>query len=451
MRVFHVLLGSLLTTLALPYSGACQESVVLGERFTPGFMQNVHSRTALKGELTLPADKGKTPEKVEIVGRSSIHYDERLLPADGKTAEQKSLRIYREIDFKRLVTDRQGKIEKQEVSLRPEVRRQVVLRKGHAKVPFSPDGPLTWGEIDMLRTDLYTPALAGLLPGRAVKPGDTWQATAAAVAELTDMDKIEEGGITCKYELEEVIGGNRVAHVTLHGDLRGVNEDGPNRQKLTGRLYFDLRGSYVSYLSINGEHFLLDKDGKVNGRMTGEFVLVRRLNPRNLDLADDAVAKTAVEPTAENTLLLFEDLDLGVSFRYPRRWRVGRVQVNQGQITLDETNGSGLLITVDALAKIPSAPDYQREVQGYLKEQKATVTRVGRPDRVAGPPNELDRFDILVETGGQKALMEYLIARQPNAGATFAARLLETDRDALAREVERIARSLTLKRKLGEK
>jgi hypothetical protein len=47
--------------------------------------------------------------------------------------------------------------------------------------------------------------------------------------------------------------------------------------------------------------------------------------------------------------------------------------------------------------------------------------------------------------------MDYLIARQANAGATFAARLLENDRDVLMKEVEGIARSLTLSRKLDGK
>ena len=45
----------------------------------------------------------------------------------------------------------------QESTLRPGVRRLVVLRSRSAKVPFSPDGPLTWGEIDLIRTDVFNP------------------------------------------------------------------------------------------------------------------------------------------------------------------------------------------------------------------------------------------------------------------------------------------------------
>ena len=41
----------------------------------------------------------------------------------------------------------------------------VVIKAGERKAPFSPDGPLTWGEIDVVRTDVFNPALVpGLLP-----------------------------------------------------------------------------------------------------------------------------------------------------------------------------------------------------------------------------------------------------------------------------------------------
>src|SRR5262249_33415342 len=161
--------------------------------------------------------------------------------------------------------------------LRPEVRKIVVLRAGRAKNSFSPDGPLTWGEIDLLRTDLFTPTLAGLLPPNPVKPGDTWKATDPPVAELTDLEKIDEGSVECRLEELTTVAGRKVAHIRLGGTLKGVNEDGPTRQVLSGTLYFDLEGNFISYLSIKGEHQLLDKQGKVAGTNEGQFILTRSL------------------------------------------------------------------------------------------------------------------------------------------------------------------------------
>lgn len=418
-----------------------QEAVVLAEKFFSGYEYRVQTRVDLTGDLQVPVEKDKPPQKVKMTGRSTIDYDERVLPADGKAADQKTIRQYRNIDFRRTVGD-----QPQESSLRSNVRRLVVMKKAQAKVPFSPDGPLTWNEIDMLRTDIFIPELAGLLPGRAVKPGESWVVRESTIMELTDLEKIDKGSLTAKFETEENIGGRRVAHITLSGDLSGINEDGPNRQKIIGRMYFDIRGEYISYLSINGESLMLDKDGATTGQMAGEYVMVRRMMPRNQQLADGALAQITIEPNADNTLLLYEEPDLGVKLLHPRRWRIGRVA--RGQITLDESNGSGLLITVEPLKRVPSAAEYLRESQAFLEKQKAKIGRMSQPTRLQNPPNEVEQFHFDAVLSDQPVVMDYLIVRQPNAGATFAARLLENDRDALMKEVERMARTLTLSRKL---
>src|SRR5207253_1999102 len=142
----------------------------------------------LSGSLTLPGEKGQAARSLAIAGKSAIEYDERILSqaADGKV--KKTLRMYGRMDFERKVGD-----QLQQNSLRPEVRRLVILRHNHVEVPFAPAGPLTWGEIDLVRTDVFTPALAGLLPERAVQPGATWQAGLYAVQELTDLERVDEG------------------------------------------------------------------------------------------------------------------------------------------------------------------------------------------------------------------------------------------------------------------
>src|SRR5262249_39314018 len=133
--------------------------------------------------------------KIKITGKSVIDYAERILESDGKEADHKTLRVYEKIDFVKTAGDRTD-----EMTLRPAVRRLVVMKKGKDKVPFSPDGPLIWGEIEMLRTDFVIPALAGLLPENAVKPGDSWKAAAAAVAQLTDIDKVDKSEWTCTLD-----------------------------------------------------------------------------------------------------------------------------------------------------------------------------------------------------------------------------------------------------------
>ncbi len=277
-------------------------------------------------------------------GTSAIEYDERVLDVGKDGQIRKTARLCRRTDFRRTVGDRP-----QENSLRPEVRRLILLRHQNKEVPFSPDGPLMWGEIDLIRTDVFTPALTGLLADHPVRLGDRWSATQSAIQELTDLERIEEGSLECRLEQFTTVEKRRHARVSFRGSVRGTNEDGPNRQQLEGYFFFDLESNHLSYLFVQGKHFLLDKDGKEVGRVEGRFVLTRQAHTRCAELSESALQGVVVEPNDDNTLLLYDNPDLGVRFRYGRRWHVAGVRGSQ--VALDGADGSGLLLTLDPLTR----------------------------------------------------------------------------------------------------
>lgn len=431
----------------LPGVTQAQTPITLRESFTPGYQYHVSTRVEISGTLTPPPPKpgtpnaGTAPKPVTVAGQSAMEYDERFLGADAQSA--KAIRIYRTIDLHRRIGE-----QPQESTLRAAVRRLVVLRGRAAKVPFSPDGPLTWGEIDLIRTELFTPSLVGLLPDKPVKPGDRWQASPAAVSELTDLEKVEEGSLECRLDEIAPLAGRRHARVSISGSVRGVNEDGPTRQQIDGYFYFDLEANHLGYLSFKGVHLLLDGSGKESGRIEGRFTLTRQVNlpanQRPAELSDAALRGVALEPNADNTLLLYDNPELGVRLLYPRRWRIGAVQGRQ--VVLDDVGGNGLLLTLDPLTRIPTGQQYLAESRGYLEKQKAKLVRVNPLRKLQAPPQELEQFSVDVEMAGQSATVAYYIIRQSNGGATMAARLLPRDLAETQRDVERIARSVVITR-----
>jgi hypothetical protein len=388
--------------------------------------------------MTLPSEKNRTePRTLGVTGNSAIDYDERVLGAGVDGQVQKTIRIYRRIDFQRKVGD-----QPQDSTLRAPVRRLVILRDKNVKVPFSPDGPLTWGEIDLVRTDLFSPMLAGLLPDKVVRPGDRWTAANTAIQELTDMERLEEGQVECRFEQITTLSKRRHARVAFTGNVRGINEDGPNRQQLDGYFFFDLESNHLSYLSLKGLSLLLDKEGKTLGRIEGRFVLTRQAHARVQDLSDDTLKGVTLEPNAENTRLLYDNPELGVRFLYPRRWRVAGVHGRQ--IALDEANGSGLLLTLEPLSQVPSGAQFLTESRDYLLKQKAKLLRTESPKTIQPAPRELQQFALEVEIAAQRVLMDYFVVRQAAGGATLAARLLPTELPALRKEVDQIAHSVAV-------
>src|SRR5438132_12679894 len=307
MQIFSLLTSPRFFVLATLFGAAAvadaEESIRLRETFPAGYQYHVSSRVELSGSLSLPQEKGQaTPKALAVTGTSAIEYDERIVDSAADGQVQKTVRIFRRIDFERRVGDRP-----QESTIRPAVRRMVVLRLQHAEVPFSPDGPLTWGEIDLVRTDVFTPALAGLLPDKPVRPGERWTAAESAVQELTDMERIDDGHVECRFEQITTLSKRRHARIAFAGTVRGINEDGPNRQELDGYLFFDLESNHLSYLSLKGISWLLDKDGKSLGRIEGQFVLTRQAHTHAADLSNEALKGITLEANAENTLLLYEN------------------------------------------------------------------------------------------------------------------------------------------------
>jgi hypothetical protein len=436
---YRLLLTGWLFCLACASSLAAEEPIQLRERFAAGYEYHVSTRVDLAGTLNVPAEKDKpAPKPLSVRGSSAIEYDERILEMAQDGQVRKTVRLCRRTDFRRSVGDRP-----QENSLRPEVRRLILLRYQNKEVPFSPDGPLMWGEIDLIRTDVFTPALTGLLAGHPVRLGDRWSATQPAIQELTDLERIDEGSLECRLDQLKDIEKRRHARISFRGTLRGANEDGPNRQELEGYFFFDLESNHLSYLYLQGKHFLLDKDGKEVGRIDGRFVLTRQANTRASDLSDTALKGVATEPNADNTLLLYDNAELGVRFLYPRRWHVASVRGSQ--VTLDSADGSGLLLTLDPLTRAPTGARFLAESRDWLGKQQARLLRIEQPRTLRSVP-VLEHFSLEAEMGKQKFVMDYYVTRQNNGGATLAARLLPDDLAALQKEVERIALSVAVTR-----
>ena len=439
----NALFWSVLPTLLAPtLEVRAQEAVTLAERFDPTEAYHVELKTRISGRLAIPGEAGKPPTVVPMSGSSLLSYDERPLPSDDPKALS-ALRVYRDVEFARTVG---GKDQRAEV--RPAVRRMVVLRSDRGKkAPFSPDGPLTWGEIDVVRTDLFSPALVpGLLPNQPVRPGSRWRVGAEAVGELTDFEQVRAGELTAEFVSVVSLNGKRFAKLTVSGTVTGATDDGPSRQKLDGTAYFDLDARRLAYLNLNGTHELLAPDGKVTGKVDGTFVMTRGPATRTDDLSDAAARTLDLRPTESNTLLLYDNPDLGVRFLHPRRWRVGAVQGNQ--VTVEESGGGGVLITVESARTLPTAEQYLRESQDYLRKQKWTVGSADAPRRAADAPARVDRFGLDAEVNREKVRMEYAVVAQAEGGATVAARLPAADRAALERDVDGLVRSLAVTKRI---
>ena len=417
--------------------------VRLREDFSPESVTRARLETDLTGRLALPRPGGAAPEVVPFVGTSLVEYDERPLTPAADGAERVA-RLYTTVQMSRTLGDKP-----QSAEVRPAVRRMVVLRGTGSvagkKVPFSPDGPLTLGEIDVVRVELFAPALVGaLLPAGPVSPGAKWKAGEAAVRELTDYETVESSDLQVSFPAVVTLNGKRLAKLTLAGTVAGATEDGPSRQVIRGTGYFDLTDNRLTYLKITGKSQLLGPKGVTAGEVTGTFTLTRGKvePPPGLSLA--GLANVGLEPTAINSLLLYDDPSVGLKFLYPRGWRVGLTSGRQ--LALDESGGkSGLLITVTPPGRTPTLAGYQSEVKSFgAKEQWKFTAETPPASDAVKPALGVFGFDV-TRPSGEVSRLEYALVSTKDAGATVAIRIAPGPEAAKARaEALGVARSIEL-------
>lgn len=420
---------------------ATEPALLLSERFDPFTSYQVDLKVDLKGQLSVPSGNGHPERLLAMTGRSQLKYDERVLPSD-RDGSARTARIYREIQLRRSVDDRD-----QEATIRPEVRRLIILRSASGKkAPFSPDGPLLWAEIDLVRADLFIPALVrGFLPRQPVAVGDRWTVHADAVMELTDFDPIQEGQLIATYLASVNIDNRRYAKIAFEGTVRGIGTDGPSQNRLEGIAYFDREAERLTYLNLRGRHELQDASGKTHGWIEGRLVMTRYGVARIAELSDSALPAAAIAPSVENTQLLYDNRELGVRFLYSRRWRVSRVQGQQ--ITLEEPQGSGILMTLETVDTIPSPEQYLGESRGYLLKRKWNITSIEPPRRWS---REIHRFAINAQEDQRPVRMEYAVYAGSEGGLLLAARLSGADLQELQTDLERLLKSLTVRKPIKE-
>jgi hypothetical protein len=436
-------LAAVLSTLAA--ATAADPAVTLAEAFDEKNVCRVEVKSEIAGKIRVALGEGKPPKVVELTGRHHFVYDERSLPSED-AASKKLVRAYRTFDFTRTIGGQE-----QKAVVRPEVRRMVVLRSDKGKkAPFSPDGPLTFDEIDVVKNDLFGPTLvSGLLPPKPVTPGARWLATPEAVSDLTDLDRVTNGALD--VEFVGVIDANKrkYAKLSLAGAVRGDNEDGPSRQQIDGTAYFDLDAKRLSYLKLNGTHEMLDDKGQVTGKIEGSFTLTREDSPKAAEFTDDALKGLPLKPTDDNTQLLYDNPDLGVRFLHPRRWRVGVVQGRQ--VVLAEPQGGSVKLTVLPPTKTPTPAAFQAEVKTFLAREKVKLSPVPEVKRWQEKP-AVDRFGVDVEpASGGRLRMEFALVGTADGGVTVDARLPDKLAAELAPDLDRVLKSLAVTKRISDK
>lgn len=398
-----------------------------------GDVYKVGFKSSLKGNLPISTAPGKAPTNLDLEGVGSVVYIEQALDADERGRIDRVIRRYEGVDYQRSVA---GKSEP--VGLRDEVRRIVVDRRDPRELAYCPTGPLRGQEIDLLRTHLWTPALEGLFPKDPFAEGASWDAGDAAVKELLGLETIESGPLRCSYRGIIEHKGKKIGQVAFEGVVTGTSDEGRSRDQVRGGVYFDPASRRLASLRAVGTREILSAENKTVGKLDVDFQLI--VTPLEGDSELALAAKSLPRDVPEGaTDVIFENPLLGVGMLQPRSW--GVLEMGDRRVLFGQS-GSTLVLHREVDEKSPTGRQYLDEVLAQLRRDKVEPTRISAIDEEKTADGRRTHFQVEASLGKSPTLLDYWVVTEGARGVSLAGRLTGDLRTKMAKEIERMARSI---------
>lgn len=401
-----------------------------------GDVYRVMSKSSLKGTVETVDAPGKPPRTLDLDGVASVLYRERAIaPPTGPI--QKTLRAYETVVYRRVVA---GQV--QEAGLRDLAKPIVVDRSSDDEMIFSPAGPLTFAELDLLRTHVFVPGLEGLLSPAAIEAGARWRADVRAARELLGLRKVESGELDCEFTGFVDHKSGRLAQIGVTGKVVGLSEEGKSRDTIRAAVYLSAASGRMVSLRAIGKRELLGPSDRVVGNFDVDFQFL--LEPTE---PDDAIGPLAAEkvtgqPTSDQTALLYEHQALGIRFQHPRRLAVAKVE---GSRVILGAPGLSVVINVEPEGQAPTVEAYKEDVLKRLKDEKIDVKGGGAVQKIGrgAPGGERARFTFDAVRSGKPTVLDYWVIHEGKRGVTMAGSVSAIESALRLAEMATIARSMS--------
>ena len=269
-----------------------------------------------EGHLKAPSDK-KEVELLDMDVVARLAFQDRHLTLPPATRRRKqpevigAARHYREMDVTITIGD-------QTISpVLRDSRKLLGIRLQDGLLDYySPHGPLTREELDLIRLPGDRQTLSLLLPQQPVGIGTVWQLNSVALAAFLAIDAVGDSDV--KSELKEIEEG--FARVESEGIVHGAIAGVATEITLKCRYYFYIqRGEFASLQLVTRERREI---GHINPGVDVTARLKMRLEPQTDagHLSDQEIVpiqQTLHEPHHQ---LTYQSPQLGVAFYYGRDW-----------------------------------------------------------------------------------------------------------------------------------
>ncbi len=269
--------------------------------------------------------------------------------------------------------------------LRNDRRLMVLQTDGDSGNYFSPLGPLTREELDLIDVPGSGVLPELLLPGKELKVGETWTLTDAAVVRLLSLDAVHKQDIVGKYD--ELRDG--IAILSLEGKVAGAVGGVSSDVNLKAKLNLDPKQQLLTWLALSFTENRAIGHAQPGYDVTTRIRMLTALVDSAPDISEASISSLPLVAKSGETLLAFRSEKGGFELNHDRRWRVMSERYDNAVLRMIDR---GELVAQCNISKLKSfAKDekltletFQEDVKVALEKQKATITEAAQSTSEAG-------------------------------------------------------------------
>lgn len=299
-------------------SSAFAQAIPLSEDIKQGDLHRYELSLTVEGRLKVERD-GK-PDTIPLAARASHKFVERVEAPDARGGIGIGVRYYEAATSR---GDTGGDVSSRELGA--DRRVIVAQRTAEGTLHYSPEGPLSRDELDLVAEHFDTLGLAALLPGKEVKVGDTWVLTSDAAQHACLFEGLVKSELTGKLESVK----DNLATFRIGGTAEGLESGAQIKVKVSAVGTFDVATRRV--VALTWEQ--VDDRGQGPASPASEVKAVLELKRASVTDEPKELAAGRAKIPADGkvpellTMLRYGDPSGRYNFVHHREWRmVGRTK-----------------------------------------------------------------------------------------------------------------------------
>jgi hypothetical protein len=259
-------------------------------------------------------------------------------------------------------------------------RRLIVLASGtDAATYFSPLGPLTREEIELLDVPGAGVLPELLLPGKELKVGETWELSNDTVVKLLSLDAVHKQDFVGKFD--ELRDG--IAILSLEGKVDGAVGGVSTEFNLKAKLNLDPQEKLLTWVALSFTENRAIGHAQPGYDVTTRIRMLTGLAAEAPEISEAAISKLPLTAGTGEKLIAFRSEKGGFELVHDRRWRVMSEKYDSAILRMVDR---GELVAQCNIGKLKSftkgeqltLDGFQEDVKIALEKQKATITEAAQ-------------------------------------------------------------------------